>query len=101
MVHDSADMLFVLQVYGHADITCFFFCLFACFGSFQAREEAAAAAAEVTHDVAQTPTVLKEPVLYSDPAALLNRGYDGWWWGAGAEGSGGGGELISLLALVI
>lgn len=41
----------------------------------QVREEAAAAAAEVTHDVSQTPTVLTEPVLCSDPAALLNRGW--------------------------
>ncbi|CAM9435783.1 unnamed protein product [Ectocarpus sp. 6 AP-2014] len=41
----------------------------------QAREDAAEAAAEVTHDMSQTPTVLKEPVLHSDPAALLNRGW--------------------------
>ncbi|CAM9876940.1 unnamed protein product [Ectocarpus fasciculatus] len=41
----------------------------------QAREDAAEAAAEVTHDVSQTPSVLKEPVLHSDPAALLNRGW--------------------------
>eukprot|EP00903_Cladosiphon_okamuranus_P007913 g7641.t1 len=41
----------------------------------EAREDAAAAAAEVTHDVSQTPTVLTQPVLYSDPAALLNRGW--------------------------
>eukprot|EP00752_Nemacystus_decipiens_P012726 g11275.t1 len=41
----------------------------------EAREDAAAAAAEVTHDVAQTPAVLSNPVLYSDPAALLNRGW--------------------------
>lgn len=41
----------------------------------QARDDAAAAAAEVTHDVSQTPSVLMQPVLYSDPAALLNRGW--------------------------
>lgn len=29
----------------------------------------------MTHDVSQTPTVLTKPVLYSDPAALLNRGW--------------------------
>ncbi|CAN0326067.1 unnamed protein product [Hapterophycus canaliculatus] len=44
----------------------------------QAREDAAVAAAEVTHDLNQTPAVLagqEKPVLYSDPTLLLNRGW--------------------------
>ena len=42
--------------------------------TLQARSDAKAAAAEVTHDLDQMPTVLKNGVLYSDPVSLLNRG---------------------------
>lgn len=46
-----------------------------CYRAWQARTDASAAVAEVTQEVTQMPSLLQEGIQYSDPAALLNRGY--------------------------
>lgn len=41
---------------------------------FQAMDNAAMMAAEVVEEIGQTSAFIVEPVYYSDPVALLNRG---------------------------
>lgn len=55
---------------------CFVLCVFVCcFWCVQARERAASVAEQAAAEVANNPPMLlAEPIHYSDPAALLNRG---------------------------